>query len=204
MIKYVTNNFQADSIIQAVNIQLKEIEKGFLSTLGENALKLIFKHIAFNRWGIMVLAKDSSSDKVIGYILGTTSSFQLYRDFLIKKFPLIIVHFLPSLLSFRRIKKAIETLRYPVKKLPDNLPTAELLDLAVDSTYHGKGVAHGLFLRLCDEFRKRGINSFKIPTGASLTRAHRFYEKMGATKVCDFELHSGEKTIIYVYTYDLI
>jgi GNAT superfamily N-acetyltransferase len=201
-VRYVTEGFSQHEIKQAVQIQIVEINQGFLSSLGEKALGLIFEHVSASPWGIMVLAIDDNSDKVIGYVLGTLSSGKLYFDFIIKRLPYALVYFLPRLLSLNRIKKAIETLLYPSKKQAINLPSAELLDLAVNGLYHGKGVAKGLFLKLNSEFQRRGIDSFRIPTSASLIRAHRFYEKMGATKVGAFELHQGELTIVYVYRSD--
>ena len=199
MLRYATSGFSKEDIKQAVNIQIREINQGFLSSLGEKPLGLIFDHIAESSWGVMVLAMDETSGRVVGYVLGTLNSGRLYRDFFAKKLPAALICFLPRLLSFRRMKKAIETLFYPAKKQPE-LPDAELLDLAVDSAYHGTGAAGELFYNLADEFNKKGITSFKIPTAESLTRAHRFYEKMGAEIAGSFQLHPGEETIVYVYS----
>lgn len=200
MICCAISGFSKEDIKQAVNIQIREINQGFLSSLGEKPLGLIFDHIAESRWGIMVLAKDETSGRVVGYVLGTLNSGRLYRDFFARKLPAALFYFLPRLLSFRRMKKAIETLFYPAKKQPELLPAAELLDLAVDSAYQGTGAAGELFSNLADEFNKKGITSFKIPTAESLTRAHRFYEKMGAEKAGSFQLHPGEETVVYVYS----
>ena len=198
MIQCLTSGFSASDIDQAVQIQLKEIDQGFLSSLGDKPLRLIFHHIVDSRYGIMVLAKDNASNRVVGYALGTLSSGKLYKDFIFKKLPYALIYFLPKLLSFHRMKKALETLIYPAKQ-QSNLPNAELLDLAVDSTHQGKGVAEDLFRHLEKEFNKRDISTFQIPTGASLKGAHKFYEKMGAQKSSSFQLHSGEETLIYVY-----
>lgn len=199
MVHYLTEGFSRREINQAVQIQIVEINKGFLSSLGEKALGLIFEHVAASPWGVMILAIDNVSSNVVGYVLGTSNSGKLYSNFLLKKFHLALIYFLPRLLSFRRMKKAIETLLYPARKPVADLPLAELLDLAVIGSYQGKGVAQELFLHLIEEFQKKGIKSFKIPTSASLTRAHHFYEKMGAEKVYSFELHRGESTVLYVY-----
>jgi GNAT superfamily N-acetyltransferase len=199
MVRYLINGFSRSEINQAVRIQIEEISQGFLSSLGEKALGLIFEHVAESRWGIMVLAVDEATGKVIGYVLGTLRAGKLYRDFLLKKLPAALFCFLPRMLSFRRIVKAVETFLYPQKKHSEKLPQAELLDLAVTGAYHGEGVAQGLFRSFEKECRSRGVKAFKIPTGESLKRAHRFYEKMGAVKAGAFELHRGEWTVVYVY-----
>ena len=43
------------------------------------------------------------------------------------------------------------------------------------------------------------IEEFKITTGESLTRAQRFYEKLGAKKDGEVEVHKGQKTYVYRY-----
>ena len=43
-----------------------------------------------------------------------------------------------------------------------------------------------------------GVDKFKIVVGEKLKEAQNFYEKMGAKKVKEFELHKGEKSFIYI------
>jgi GNAT superfamily N-acetyltransferase len=199
MVHYHTNNFSGHEINQSVHIQIAEINQGFLSSLGEKALGLIFQHVAESRWGIAVFAVDDITQQVVGYVLGTLNSGKLYRDFILKKLPVALFFFLPRMLSIKRMVKALETILYPRQNNSKNLPQAELLDLAVLAEYHGKGVAQGLFRRFETECCKLGVDSFRIPTGELLKRAHRFYEKMGAKKAGAFELHRGELTVVYVY-----
>ena len=199
MVRYLVNEFSRHEINQAVHVQISEIKDGFLSSFGEKALGLIFEHIATSSWGIMVLAVDDATGEVIGYVMGSINLSKLYRDFFFKKLPVALFFFLPRMLSFRKMVKAFETIIYPHRNHSGNLPQAELLDLAVSTEYHGKGVAQGLFSNFEKECRNRGVNAFKIPTGESLKRAHRFYENMGAVKAGAFELHRGVLTVVYVY-----
>ena len=41
--------------------------------------------------------------------------------------------------------------------------------------------------------------AFRVTTGRSLTRAHRFYEKQGAVRVGTIQIHQGESTAVYAY-----
>jgi len=198
MVKYKTNGFSRNDIIQAVQIQLTEINQSFLSSLGEKALAMIFEHVTSSKWGIMVLAVDEAKKEVVGYVLGAIETNKLYRDFVLRTFPKALFLVLPKIFSFKRIVKAFETISYPHKNQAMHLPSGELLDFAVAASYQGKGLAQGLFRVFATECRKHGLNDFKIPTGSSLKRAHRFYEKMGAVRVCELELHRGEVTIVYV------
>jgi len=199
MIQYKRTGFSNKQLIEATKIQVRELNKGFLSSFGEKALLLIFSHIAESFSGVAVLAIDETTNRVIGYVLGTLSTKKLYKDFILKKTPQALYYFLPKLLSYKKIKKAFETLLYPSNKISDNLPVPELLDLAVLSEFHGLEVARNLFIHFADELQRRGFSEFKIPTASSLTRAHKFYEKMGAYQDSSFTLHDGQDTLYYVY-----
>lgn len=203
MIEYKTTGFTADEIYQAVRIQIKELSQGFLSSLGEKPLGLIFTHVASSHWGMLVLAIESDSRQVVGYVLGTLDTGQLYKEFLLKRTLAAFVYFVPKLLSWQRIKKAFETLLYPARKRPEQieLPRPELLNLAVLQSHQGTGVAQGLFKHFVSQCRNRGVTAFQIPTTEGLDRAHHFYEKMGARKVTTIEVHQGQKT--YIYQYDI-
>lgn len=196
-----TSGFTPDEIRQAVHVQMQELSQGFLSSLGEKPLSLIFAHAALSRWGMLVLAKDAERGQVVGYVFGAIDTGRFYKDFLFRRAVGAIVYFLPQLLSWQRIRKAFETLLYPVKKRSSTieLPRAELLDLAVIQSYHGTGVAQRLFEEFVNKCRERGVMSFQIPTTEGLDRAQRFYEKMGAQKVASVEVHQGQQTYIYQY-----
>jgi GNAT superfamily N-acetyltransferase len=199
MIKIKTTGFERDEIRQAVQIQIQELDQGFLSSLGDRALELIFNHVAQSRFGMLVLAIESEQGRVVGYVFGATDTGKLYKEFLLKKTPSALFHFLPKLLSWQRIKKAFETLWYPAKKQTTSLSQTELLDLAVTKKAHGTGVAQELFKAFVNECRSRGISVFQIPTTEGLDRAHRFYEKMGARRVSSVAVHEGQETYIYFY-----
>jgi hypothetical protein len=40
-------------------------------------------------------------------------------------------------------------------------------------------------------FKERGIEEFKVVVGSTLNSAVRFYEKMGAAKIAEIEVHEG-------------
>lgn len=203
MIEYKTHDFSISELRQAAQIQIQELPEGFLSSLGEKPLALIFRHVAESQFGLMVLAVDNETNCVVGYVFGAIHTGKLYKDFLMKRTLVALRYFLPKLLSWTRIKKAFETLLYPAKKgtVQNSFPKSELLDLAVTHTYHGTGVAQYLFTAFVDLCKSKGIRSFVIPTTEGLDRAHRFYEKMGAKRVGVVEVHDGQNT--YIYQYDI-
>jgi len=198
MIQYKMHDFTSKEILEATRIQIRELPTGFLSSLGEKPLSLIFQHAAESKFGILIMAKHG--DKVVGYVMGTLDTGKFYKEFLRKRLLVAIRYFLPRILSLQRARKALETLLYPSKHSHRGVYTkTELLDLAVMREYQGQGIASQLFRLLVKEFHANNVRCFQIPTSEGLDRAHRFYEKMGAHRVSTLEVHKGERTFVYLY-----
>ena len=189
-----------ETISQIVALHRREIGQGFLSSLGDRALQLIFSLATESESGVLLAARDTTQeDQVGGFLLGTLSTTAFYKDFFLRKSLAAVFWLVPKLLSFEKLRKVLETLLYPTKDKADDMPQAELLDIAVSKEYQGTGMAQMLFHRFSDTLTERGINEFKITTGESLVRAQRFYESLGAQKVTSIEVHKGQRTLVYVY-----
>lgn len=189
----------SDFLKSVIRIHRIEISQGFLSSLGDNALALLFSHASESQFGRLLIAKDAESGQIVGFLLGTIDTGAFYKDFLCKKFFKAAFVLAPKLLSFEKVRKVFETLFYPTKEELKTLPKPELLDIAVLKEYQGAGVAQLLFQKFAENLYAIGIDRFKITTGESLVTAQRFYEKLGAEKAGEVEVHKGQKTIIYIY-----
>jgi len=198
-ILFETNGFTKEDISQLVDIHRRQIQQGFLGSLGDKALELIFTLAAESEFGVLVIAKDKSNGRVAGFFGGTTHIGAFYRDFLRRKSLLAAIHLAPRLLSPTRLWKAFETLIYPVKRQVTEMPKAQTIGLAVDERYLGKGLAQSLFHEMVDAFAGKGVAEFKILVGEGLIPAQRFFEKMGAEKVARIEVHQGSGSWVYVY-----
>ena len=175
--------FAIEEISQVVKIHQQEIGQGFLSSLGDKALGLIFSLATESEFGILIIAKDVSTGHTCGFVCGTTHTGAFYKDFLRRRFLSGMVYLAPKLLSPTRLWKAMETLIYPTKKEVIDMPKAELLIIAVDNAYKGSGIAQTLFYELVKAFKNKGVITFKVVAGGELARAQRFYQKLGPTKV---------------------
>lgn len=194
------SDFSQETISQIVAIHRKEIGQGFLSSLGDKALQLIFSLAAESESGVLLVARDTAQkDQAGGFLLGTFNTNAFYKDFLLRKSLAAVFGLIPKLLSFERLRKALETLLYPTKEKADDMPQAELFDIAVLKEYQGTGMAQMLFHCFSDTLAERGFKEFKITTGESLVRAQRFYESLGAQIVASIEIHKGQRTLVYVY-----
>jgi succinoglycan biosynthesis protein ExoA len=176
------------------------VSEGFLSTLGEPALRLLYRHVATSRHCklLVALAPDGET---IGYIAGCRDTSALYREFALRRWAQAARVLVPRLLSPARIRRAAETLRYP-SAAPAGLPKAEVINVVVQPAWRGRGIAEQLLSRLMDWFGEQGETSVKAVSGDQLTRAHRFYEKSGARLEGRTSVHRGVGSRVYVYSVD--
>lgn len=193
------HDFGRNCISEVARIHREQLGEGFLSSLGERSLRMMFSFSEESDEAVLLVAYDHENKAAIGFALGSIDTGRFYKDFLRKKSFEAVLVIGPKLFSFSRIIKVFETLFYPAKKVSSDLPTAELLDIAVVEAHQGRGVAQLLFHQFVEELRDRGVDEFRITTGAELIRAQRFYESLGAKQVCSMEVHKGQTTVVFVY-----
>ena len=190
-----------EDLDQIVLLHQQYLRSGFITSLGRRFLLILYKHILESDSSFCVVAKKKN--RVIGFVTGTENVSDLYREFLKKKFLVSCLVLLPQILNPKIFRGIFETFTYPRKRPPSiNFPKAELLTIVVSEEFQGMGVSHLLFEALKEEFKRRNINEFKVTVGSGLKRAIRFYEKMGCEKKGEIEIHRGEISYIYVYSFD--
>jgi len=174
------------------------IERGFLATLGQRFLCLMYRAIAESPAGVLeVVERDG---RVAGFIAGSDGMRPVLRRMVLAH-PLALARaLLPALMRPRQVAGMLEVLRAGnAAGDTATLPRAELLSLAVDPRHRGQGVADALYRRLQARFRERGIDAFRIVVGDALAPAHRFYRRMGARPAARTEVHRGQGSTIYVH-----
>jgi len=141
-------------------------------------------------------------DRVNGLFVGFSGWYRygsIYRRML-HYWPQLFWALLPSVFSYRRVRRILEILRYSHSGGGLNFPDAELLSIAVYPGFRGQGHAQTLYSQLREHFRLRGVPAFKIVVGAALAPAHQFYQRMGASAVSHIAVHQGEASTVYVQT----
>jgi succinoglycan biosynthesis protein ExoA len=174
------------------------VSEGFLSTLGEPALRLLYRHVATSRYCKIFVAMTPTGE-TIGYIAGCRDTSALYREFVRRRWPSAARVLLPRLLSPGRLRKVFETLRYP-SAAPAGLPKAEVLNVVVEPAWRGRGIAEDLLRHLMTWFEEQGETAVKAVSGDRLTAAHQFYEKSGARLEGHTSVHRGAGARVYVYS----
>lgn len=180
---------------QIASLHIANLDQSFLASLGPQFLSEVYR--AMDKSDAGYLLYEYVDEKIVGFVTGGQSMGPIYRAM----FPRILYWGFPlafHLLSFSRLKRVADIIRYSQGE-NDALPMTELFSIAVAPSARGTGVAANLYNRLLQAFQADGIKNFRIVVGQSLAPAHKFYLKMGADVKAEIELHSGEKSLIYVH-----
>lgn len=180
---------------QIAEMHYNQIKTGFLNNLGFEFLELLYRYIDEHEKSFIIY--KIKNERVIGFISGTEDTDKLYSGFKRKYFLRIIWIIFKRLCLKPSIVKGIsETMNYNKKTVL--LPKAELISIAVDNNYKGKGIASDLMKEFFNEMKKRGIESVKVTVGADNIRANEYYKKWGFEKILEIEVHKGIRSNVYV------
>lgn len=181
---------------QVAALHAANIDRGFLSTLGQPFLALVYRAVDESPDGVLIM--EVREGRVLGFVAGSVGMRTIYRRLLRRPLPLLFA-LAPSLFMPARLRRIFEILRYGRGGSGGaRWPAAELLSIAVAPEARGQGVADALYGRLVEHFRSRGIGAFRIVVGDALGPAHRFYQRIGAMPAGRIEVHHGEGSRVYV------
>jgi len=186
---------------QIADLHISNLDQSFLSSLGSVFLSELYR--AMDKSDSSSLIYETAEGIIVGFVTGGTSMGSIYKAM----FPRIMFWGVPlalQLLSLRRIGRVVDILRYTRNSEESSgselaLPQAELFSIAVSPSVRGKGIAQKLYTQLIEDFKNKGIESFRIVVGKDLEPAHKFYVKMGAEVAHEMELHSGETSKVYIH-----
>lgn len=186
-----------DIFRQVAKLHIASIDQGFLSTLGEGFLALMYQ--AIDECGAAVLFTEEDHGRVVGFVAGGKGMGPVCKQML-KHFPRLLVTLSPILMRPRKVWRIIELLRHSGdKETLAGLPGHELLSIAVLPSSRRNGVAQRLYFRLADHFHAVGATAFRIVVGEALGPAHDFYKRMGARPSLEISVHGREKSLVYVH-----
>ena len=183
--------------LQVARLHVRCLDQGFLATLGEGFLSLMYESMDCAD-GVTLITEEREG-QVVGFITGGTGMGPIYKRMLRSPVRLGLA-LAPALLRPAKVRRILEIMRYSGDAtLPDGVPDAELLSLAVAPESRGTGVADTLYRKLVEDFQTRGVDAFRIIVGDALAPAHRFYRRMGATVAGEVQVHEGEHSKVYVH-----
>lgn len=166
-------------------IHADSLKGDFLPSLGEEFLTHLYAGIIANPHNICI--GDKSGGKVNAFLVGTADVGLFLRKALLSNFfSLSIAMIKRLLLNPKLLGNLIETLTYTSK---ENGPKSELVVIAVKNEFQGKGLGANLIRSLEREYKKRGIDIYKLTVHAD-KKAVDFYKHLGFKKIGSFDLYS--------------
>lgn len=180
-------------------LHVAAIDRGFLSSLGEPFLASLYEGLASSRSAFVITATYAGD--LLGFICGATSTRRAYLDFMLsRRSPGAALRLLPRLVSLATVRRVAETLLYPARQAEVPLPPAEILNFCVSEARRGQGVGRRLFQALLAEFDRRSVREIRIVTGVDQRSAQDFYDRVGAQRAAELEIHEGKTSIVYTYS----
>lgn len=181
----------------AAKLHRKCIPTGFLSNLGQGFLGQLYKAVAGCPAGFGFVSVRSEGQG-LGFVACATSTGKLYKQALLRRgllmaLPLMRYMFRPSF-----VRRMYHTLRYPSETSVD-LPSAEILSIAVSEDARGMGVGKALMQAALEEFASRGIRDVRVAVWAENEVANAFYNRCGY-RLALTRKHHGLDMNIYVTT----
>ncbi len=180
---------------QVAALHIQCISTGFISSMGIDFVTSLYEAIVKSKSSLGVVAMRDG--KVLGFAAFTTNLNKLYKSVVWRKGLIFALLLAGNMLSLRRIKKIFETLFYPARTKKMNLPSAELLSIAVGPEERGKGLAGKLIEKGFRHCRKTGVDKVKVLIGADNKAGNKLYRKTGFELIGQIVNH-GVLSNIYV------
>jgi len=180
---------------QVAELHIQCISTGFISSMGIDFVTSLYDAIVKSKSSLGVVAVRN--EKVIGFVAFTTNLNKLYKSIIRRKGLKFALLLAGNMLSLRRIKKIFETLSYPARIKKMNLPSAELLSIAVAPEERRKGLAGQLIEKGLRLYRKTGVDKVKVLIGADNKAGNKLYLKSGFELIGQIVNH-GVLSNIYV------
>lgn len=184
-------------LARLAELHRKAITGGFLATLGDRFLRKLYATLCSSPHAAVYVERQDQ--RIVGFIVGSVATGKVYREFIRSAGATAALAILPKLVSWRVLKRVVETALYPARRQADDSPGAEVLNFCVASGQRGRGVGQRLFAALTEDFQERGLERLRIVTGSSQRSAQRFYESAGARPVGQTQVHKGEESLVYEY-----
>lgn len=164
-------------IEEIAKLHIQGIKAGFISSLGLNFVKELYKSIAQSEscFGFI----EEENNVAVGYIAFTTNLSDLYKRIILKRLHRFIPLLLSKTFSIRTVKNIFETLFYYKKVKLLNLPNSELLSIVVCETHKGRGIAKRLIQEGIMECKKRNIKEIKVLVDKTNETANTLYRNNG-------------------------
>lgn len=157
------------------SLHIKGIERGFISSLGEEFVQALYKAVLVDEQSFVFVALDDGT--VQGFVAFSRNLDKLYRSIIRRNAFRFAVILARKMFSFKKIKRVFGTLLYPSRTDKLNLTKAELLAIAIATEGRRSGIATRLVNAGLQAYAERSIDSVKVMVAQNNAPANRLYQK---------------------------
>jgi glycosyltransferase involved in cell wall biosynthesis/ribosomal protein S18 acetylase RimI-like enzyme len=182
-------------VASVAQLHMDRFPDGFLPTLGSGPLRRLYRHLVRSANAFVLVADDTEG--VAGFIAVSEDTRQVYRDFLRRDGVAAALVAAPA--ALRAPRRVWETLRYGDRSDHADLPSAEILAVAVAQRARGTGIASTLLAASLSELRRRGVDRARVVTATDNDQALRLYERAGFRRRSFTEVHRGVRQEVLVW-----
>ncbi len=162
---------------QVAALHIQCIRTGFISSMGIDFVTYLYEAIVQSNSSFGVVAVRNG--KVLGFATFTTNINTLYKSIVWRKGLKFALLLAGHICSLKRVKRMFETLFYPARIKHKDLPSAELLSIAVAGEEQRKGLASQLIEMGFRHYREAGVDKVKVLIGADNKAGNKLYLKSG-------------------------
>lgn len=180
-----------------ISIHINSLKGDFQVLLGKQFLLTMYKRYFLSEYAFGYIFLGSN-DEPIGFVLAAYDIEKFTQEIIRKEFIRLFVVvcariFARPYIIFSLIKQ------FCLNKNLESVGTkAELVTIAVEDSHRGQGVGKTLIKFVVDNFRSKGITSFKLTTDAKNRDVNNFYNKTGFKLLNSFDQFDIKQNI-YVY-----
>ena len=176
----------------AAFLHVSRLPESFLAFLGPAFLRRLYRRIATTPGAFLLMAHADGSP--VGFVAGSTDLSGLYRSFVLRDGLPAALHSLGPLV--RGWRRGLETLRHGSSGQSGVGQGAELLAIALDPSWQGRGVGTTLVTAFLDELGDRAVEDAYVVVAADNAAAIRLYRNAGFAEADRFELHPGTTSLL--------
>jgi len=180
----------------AARLHAGQISQGFLSVLGPRFLCRLYRRISRSPSSFLLVATGGGvgGEAPVGFLAGSTDVGALYRSFLGRDG--VAAAFQAAGPLIRNWRRVVDTLGHGASGGTGVGRGPELLAVAVDPGWQGRGAGRMLVGAFLDEVGARGHDAAHVVVGADNAPAVALYRRAGFEAVERFELHAGTESLL--------
>jgi len=192
-----TRKAVVSDIDQIIYTHLKSFPDFFLTFLGPGFLQLLYRNIALDPEGILLVVEDE--DSIVGFVAGVTSQTGFYRRLIQRqKWAFAWAALGATLRRPTIIPRLWRALRRP-NDATESAAEACLMSIGVSPEFQGRGIGKQLVEAFCQELASRGEPAVCLTTDRDNNEAvNRFYQRLNFQLARSFITPEGRAMNEYV------